>query len=126
LGALILSLGLLVDDAIIAIEMMVVKMEEGVDRFAAATEAWHATAAPMLTGTLVTIIGFLPVGFAASSAGEYAGNIFWIVAFALIASWFVAVLFTPYMGVKLLPAVQPKRAGTRRSTTRRDTAACAR
>jgi multidrug efflux pump subunit AcrB len=126
LGALILSLGLLVDDAIIAIEMMVVKMEEGVDRFAAATEAWHATAAPMLTGTLVTIIGFLPVGFAASSAGEYAGNIFWIVAFALIASWFVAVLFTPYMGVKLLPAVQPKAAGTRRSTTRPDTAACAR
>nr|WP_295371338.1 efflux RND transporter permease subunit [uncultured Sphingosinicella sp.] len=111
LGALILSLGLLVDDAIIAIEMMVVKMEEGVDRFAAATEAWHATAAPMLTGTLVTIIGFLPVGFAASSAGEYAGNIFWIVAFALIASWFVAVLFTPYMGVKLLPAVQPKAGG---------------
>lgn len=111
LGALILSLGLLVDDAIIAIEMMVVKMEEGVDRFAAAFEAWHATAAPMLTGTLVTIIGFLPVGFAASSAGEYAGNIFWIVAFALIASWFVAVLFTPYMGVKLLPPVQPKAGG---------------
>jgi multidrug efflux pump subunit AcrB len=111
LGALILSLGLLVDDAIIAIEMMVVKMEEGVDRLAAATEAWHATAAPMLTGTLVTIIGFLPVGFAASSAGEYAGNIFWIVAFALVASWFVAVLFTPYMGVKLLPAITPKAGG---------------
>jgi multidrug efflux pump subunit AcrB len=111
LGALILSLGLLVDDAIIAIEMMVVKMEEGVDRLAAATEAWHATAAPMLTGTLVTIIGFLPVGFAASSAGEYAGNIFWIVAFALVASWFVAVLFTPYMGVKLLPAITPRAGG---------------
>jgi multidrug efflux pump subunit AcrB len=111
LGALILSLGLLVDDAIIAIEMMVVKMEEGVDRLAAATQAWHATAAPMLTGTLVTIIGFLPVGFAASSAGEYAGNIFWIVAFALIASWFVAVLFTPYMGVKLLPAIEAKPGG---------------
>jgi multidrug efflux pump subunit AcrB len=111
LGALILSLGLLVDDAIIAIEMMVVKMEEGVDRLEAATEAWRATAAPMLTGTLVTIIGFLPVGFAASSAGEYAGNIFWIVAFALVASWFVAVLFTPYMGVKLLPAIAPNPGG---------------
>ncbi|NQD96024.1 efflux RND transporter permease subunit, partial [Pseudomonas sp. CrR25] len=89
LGALILSLGLLVDDAIIAIEMMVVKLEEGFDRVKAATFAWSATAAPMLTGTLVTIIGFLPVGFARSGAGEYAGNIFWIVAFALLASWLV-------------------------------------
>jgi multidrug efflux pump subunit AcrB len=107
LGALILSLGLLVDDAIIAIEMMVVKMEEGLDRVAAATYAWTSTAAPMLSGTLVTIIGFIPIGFAQSSAGEYAGNIFWIVAFALIASWFVAVLFTPYLGVKLLPDIKP-------------------
>jgi multidrug efflux pump len=105
LGALILSLGLLVDDAIIAIEMMVVKMEEGVDRVAAATYAWHATSAPMLSGTLVTIAGFLPVGFAQSTAGEYAGNIFWIVAFALLTSWVVAVYFTPYLGVKLLPAI---------------------
>jgi multidrug efflux pump subunit AcrB len=111
LGALILSLGLLVDDAIIAIEMMVVKMEEGWDRVAAATHAWTATAAPMLSGTLVTIIGFLPVGFARSSAGEYAGNIFWIVGFALIASWFVAVLFTPYLGVKLLPEITPRPGG---------------
>jgi multidrug efflux pump subunit AcrB len=111
LGALILSLGLLVDDAIIAIEMMAVKMEEGWDRIAAATHAWTATAAPMLSGTLVTIIGFLPVGFARSSAGEYAGDIFWIVGFALIASWFVAVLFTPYLGVKLLPAITPKPGG---------------
>jgi multidrug efflux pump len=111
LGALILSLGLLVDDAIIAIEMMVVKMEEGLDRVAAATFAWGATAAPMLTGTLVTVIGFLPVGFAQSTAGEYAGNIFWIVAFALLVSWVVAVYFTPYLGVKLLPPVKPVPGG---------------
>ena len=111
LGALILSLGLLVDDAIIAIEMMVVKLEEGVDRIAAATHAWTSTAAPMLTGTLVTIIGFLPVGFARSAAGEYAGNIFWIVGFALITSWVVAVFFTPYLGVKLLPAIAPVPGG---------------
>jgi len=111
LGALILSLGLLVDDAIIAIEMMIVKMSEGMDRVHAATFAWHATAAPMLSGTLVTIAGFLPVGFAQSSAGEYAGNIFWIVAFALLASWVVAVYFTPYLGVKLLPEIKPVEGG---------------
>ena len=103
LGALIIALGLLVDDAIIAIEMMVVKMEQGVDRAHAATFAWTSTAFPMLTGTLVTAAGFLPVGFAKSSAGEYAGGIFWIVGLALLASWFVAVLFTPYLGLKLLP-----------------------
>jgi multidrug efflux pump subunit AcrB len=111
LGALILSLGLLVDDAIIAIEMMVVKMEEGLDRIQAATFAWTSTAGPMLFGTLVTIAGFLPVGFARSTAGEYAGNIFWVVAFSLLTSWFVAVLFTPYLGVKLLPAIQPVAGG---------------
>ncbi len=111
LGALILSLGLLVDDAIIAIETMVVKMEEGWDRVKAAGYAWTSTAAPMLTGTLVTIVGFLPVGFARSTAGEYAGNIFWIVAFSLLVSWFVAVIFTPYMGVKLLPDIAPKSGG---------------
>ena len=111
LGALILSLGLLVDDAIIAIEMMVVKMEEGLSRTEAATFAWGATAAPMLAGTIVTIIGFLPVGFAQSSAGEYAGNIFWIVGFSLIVSWLVAVYFTPYLGVKLLPAIPPVTGG---------------
>ena len=103
LGALIIALGLLVDDAIIAIEMMVVKMEQGWDRARAATFAWSSTAFPMLTGTLVTAAGFLPVGFAKSSAGEYAGGIFWIVGLALIASWIVAVLFTPYLGLKLLP-----------------------
>jgi multidrug efflux pump subunit AcrB len=111
LGALILSLGLLVDDAIIAIEMMVVKMEEGLDRIEAATFAWTSTANPMLFGTLVTIVGFLPVGFAKSTAGEYAGNIFWVVAFSLITSWFVAVLFTPYLGVRLLPDIKPVAGG---------------
>jgi multidrug efflux pump subunit AcrB len=111
LGALILALGLLVDDAIIAIEMMVVKMEEGYDRVRASSYAWSHTAAPMLAGTLVTVIGLMPVGFAKSTAGEYAGNIFWVVGFALIASWFVAVIFTPYMGVKLLPAIKPVEGG---------------
>lgn len=103
LGALIIALGLLVDDAIIAVEIMVVKMEQGLDRVAAASFAWRSTAFPMLTGTLVTIAGFLPVGFAASSVGEYAGGIFWVVAIALIASWIVAVVFTPYLGYLLLP-----------------------
>ena len=111
LGALILSLGLLVDDAIIAIEMMVVRMEEGADRISAATYAWSATAAPMLSGTLVTIAGFLPVGFARSTAGEYAGNIFWVVGFSLIVSWIVAVTFTPYLGVKLLPDIKRVEGG---------------
>jgi multidrug efflux pump subunit AcrB len=111
LGALIISLGLLVDDAIIAIESMVVKMEEGMDRIQAAAYAWSHTAAPMLAGTLVTVIGFLPVGFARSTAGEYAGNIFWIVGFSLIASWIVAVIFTPYLGVKLLPEIKTVQGG---------------
>ena len=111
LGALIISLGLLVDDAIIAIEIMVVRMEEGYDRIEAATYAWSSTAAPMLTGTIVTIAGFLPVGFAASTAGEYAGNIFWVVAFSLIISWIVAVTFTPYLGVKLLPNIKKVEGG---------------
>jgi multidrug efflux pump subunit AcrB len=103
LGSLILALGLLVDDAIIAIETMVVKMEEGYDRIRAAAYAWSHTAAPMLAGTLVTAIGFMPNGFAKSTAGEYTSNMFWIVGIALIASWVVAVAFTPYLGVKLLP-----------------------
>jgi multidrug efflux pump subunit AcrB len=111
LGALIISLGLLVDDAIIAIESMVVKMEEGMSRIQAAAYAWSHTAAPMLAGTLVTVIGFLPVGFARSTAGEYAGNIFWIVGFSLIASWIVAVVFTPYLGVKLLPEIKAVKGG---------------
>jgi multidrug efflux pump subunit AcrB len=111
LGSLVLALGLLVDDAIIAIEMMVVKMEEGFDRVKASAYAWSHTAAPMLAGTLVTVIGLMPVGFARSTAGEYAGNIFWVVGFALLASWVVAVVFTPYMGVKLLPAIKPVDGG---------------
>ena len=107
LGALIIALGLLVDDAIIAVEMMVVKIEEGYDRIAAASAAWSSTAFPMLTGTLVTAVGFLPVGIAQSTSGEYAGNIFWIVGIALIVSWFVAVIVTPYLGMKLLPQPKP-------------------
>ena len=110
LGSLILALGLLVDDAIIAIERMVVKMEEGYDRIKASAFAWSHTAAPMLAGTLVTAIGFMPNGFAQSTAGEYTSNMFWIVGLALIASWFVAVVFTPYLGVKILPAI-PKVEG---------------
>jgi multidrug efflux pump len=103
LGALIIALGLLVDDAIIAIEMMVVKMEQGWDRASAAAAAWDITAFPMLTGTLVTAAGFIPVGFAASAVAEYSGGIFWVVAIALVVSWLVAVVFIPYLGVKLLP-----------------------
>ncbi len=105
LGALIVSLGLLVDDAIIAIEMMVVKMQQGLDRIAAAAYAWRSTAAPMLSGTLVTIIGFVPIGLAPSGVSEFSGDLFWVVAYALIASWFVAVIIIPYLGVKLLPVI---------------------
>ena len=103
LGALIIGLGLLVDDAMIAVEMMIKKLEEGCDKITAATFAYTSTAFPMLTGTLVTIAGFVPVGFAASSAGEYCFTLFAVVAIALIASWVVAVLFTPLTGVFVLP-----------------------
>jgi multidrug efflux pump subunit AcrB len=108
---LILALGLLVDDAIISIETMVVKMEEGWDRIKAASYAWSHTAAPMLAGTLATIICFMPVGFAASAAGEYCRNLFWVVCIALLTSWVVAVTFTPYLGVKLLPNIPPMEGG---------------
>lgn len=111
LGSLILALGLLVDDAIIAIEMMVVKMEEGYDRVAASAYAWSHTAAPMLSGTLVTAVGFMPNGFARSTAGEYTSNMFWIVGIALIVSWVVAVVFTPYLGVKMLPPLKKVEGG---------------
>jgi len=111
LGSLILALGLLVDDAIIAIEMMVVKMEEGYSRVKASAYAWSHTAAPMLAGTLVTAVGFMPNGFARSTAGEYTSNMFWIVGIALIASWIVAVVFTPYLGVKLLPETKTVEGG---------------
>ena len=104
LGALVIALGLLVDDAIIAVEMMVVKMEQGWDRFRAATFAYTSTAFPMLTGTLITAAAFTPVGFAKSSAGEYTFSIFAVVTIALLVSWVVAVVFTPYLGYKLLDA----------------------
>lgn len=104
LGALVIALGLLVDDAIIAVEMMVVKMEQGWERFRAATFAYTSTAFPMLTGTLITAAAFTPVGFAQSSAGEYASSIFSVVTIALLVSWLVAVVFTPYIGYKLLDA----------------------
>jgi multidrug efflux pump subunit AcrB len=103
LGALIIGLGLLVDDAMIAVETMVSKLEQGADKITAATFAYSSTAFPMLTGTLVTIAGFVPVGFAASSAGEYCFTLFAVVGTALTASWFVAVLFTPLTGVFILP-----------------------
>lgn len=108
LGALIIALGLLVDDAIISVEMMIVKMEQGMDRFKAATFAYTSTAFPMLTGTLVTAAAFMPVGFAKSSAGEYCFSIFAVVGIALLASWIVAVIFTPYLGFKLLPDIKPE------------------
>jgi multidrug efflux pump subunit AcrB len=112
LGALILALGLLVDDAIIAIEVMVVKMEEGMDRIKAAAYAWSHTAGADAVGHAGHDRGFMPVGFAHSTAGEYAGNIFWVVSFALIVSWVVAVVFTPYLGVKMLPDIKPVEGGT--------------
>lgn len=102
LGALIIALGLLVDDAIIAVEMMVRKLDEGLDRVSAASYAYTTTAGPMLTGTLITVAGFLPVGFAQSAAGEYTFSIFAVNAIALITSWVVAVWFTPYLGTLLL------------------------
>jgi multidrug efflux pump len=102
LGALVIALGLLVDDAIIAVEMMVVKMEQGWDRFKAATFAYTSTAFPMLTGTLITAAAFTPVGFSKSAASEYTISIFQVVTIALLTSWIVAVVFTPYIGYRLL------------------------
>jgi len=111
LGALIIALGLLVDDAIIAIEMMVVKIEQGWDKFKAGTFAYTSTAFPMLTGTLITAAGFTPVGFARSGAGEYAGAIFSVTTVALLTSWVVAVIFTPYLGFKLLDVDKLRKYG---------------
>jgi multidrug efflux pump len=102
LGALIIALGLLVDDAIIAVEMMVVKIEQGWDKLRAGSFAYTSTAFPMLTGTLITAAAFTPVGFAKSGAGEYAGAIFSVTTIALLVSWLVAVIFTPYLGFRLL------------------------
>jgi multidrug efflux pump len=103
LGALVLALGLLVDDAIIAVEMMAIKMEQGLDRLRAAAFAWTSTAFPMLTGTLITAAGFLPIATAASSTGEYTRSIFEVVTLALVVSWIAAVVFVPYLGDRLLP-----------------------
>ncbi|PMQ08392.1 Nickel and cobalt resistance protein CnrA [Pseudomonas sp. AD21] len=103
LGALVLALGLLVDDAIIAVEMMAIKMEQGFDRIRAASFAWTSTAFPMLTGTLITAAGFLPIATAQSGTGEYTRSIFQVVTIALLASWVAAVMFVPYLGEKLLP-----------------------
>jgi multidrug efflux pump subunit AcrB len=102
LGALIISLGLLVDDAMIAVEMMDRKLEEGQDKLSAATFAYTSTAFPMLTGTLITVAGFIPVGFARSQAGEYVSTLFWVTGIALLISWFAAVYFTPWLGYRLL------------------------
>ncbi|MFB9240441.1 efflux RND transporter permease subunit [Massilia antarctica] len=110
LGALIIALGLLVDDAIIAVEMMVRKMEEGMSRFEAATFAYTSTAMPMLTGTLITAAGFLPIGLAKSAAGEYTFSMFSVNALALLISWLVAVIFTPYIGYMILK-VKPHTGG---------------
>ncbi len=103
LGALVLALGLLVDDAIIAVEMMAIKMEQGYDRFRAASYAWTSTAFPMLTGTLITAAGFLPIATAQSGTGEYTRSIFQVVTIALLVSWIAAVVFVPYLGDRLLP-----------------------
>jgi multidrug efflux pump len=110
LGALIIALGLLVDDAIIAVEMMVRKLEEGYDKLHAATFAYEATSMPMLTGTLITAVGFLPIALARSTVGEYTFAIFAVTAAALVISWFVSVYFVPYLGALLL-RTRPAAAG---------------
>ena len=115
LGALVLALGLLVDDAIIAVEMMAIKMEQGYDRMRAASFAYTSTAFPMLTGTLVTAAGFLPIATAASGTGEYTRSLFQVVTIALVVSWIAAVLFIPYLGDKMLPDLdqpRPPKAGS--------------
>jgi multidrug efflux pump len=122
LGALIIALGLLVDDAIIAVEMMVVKIEEGFDKFKAATFAYTSTAFPMLTGTLITAAGFTSSGFAKSSAGEYTFSIFAVVGIALVVSWVVAVVFTPYIGFLTLNEAKLRRIGAEHGGHAHDTA----
>lgn len=111
LGALIIALGLLVDDAMITVEMMVAKLEEGYSILKAATAAYTLTAFPMLTGTLVTVAGFVPIGFAASNAGEYCRTLFEVLALALVISWVVAVIFSPLIGVWMLPKEIKKKGG---------------
>ncbi len=111
LGALIIALGLLVDDAIIAVEMMVSKLEEGYDKFKAATFAYTSTAFPMLSGTLITVAGFLPVGLNDSTTGEYVFSLFAVTGISLVVSWIVAVIFTPYLGYHLLPVEKLQQKG---------------
>ncbi len=111
LGALIIALGLLVDDAMITVEMMVSRLEAGDTKHDAATFAYTSTAFPMLTGTLVTVAGFLPIGFNGSAAGEYTYSLFVVIATALLISWIVAVLFAPLIGVALLPARMKQKHG---------------
>lgn len=119
LGALIIALGLLVDDAMIAVEMMVSRLEQGASRREAATAVYTSTAFPMLTGTLVTVAGFIPVGLNSSQAGEFVGSLFIVLAVSLIVSWIVAVLFTPLLGVNILPkAIKVKHAGESRFARR--------
>ncbi|TGV74531.1 efflux RND transporter permease subunit, partial [Mesorhizobium sp. M00.F.Ca.ET.149.01.1.1] len=109
LGALIIALGLLVDDAMIAVEMMISRMEEGYDKISAATYAYTSTAFPMLTGTLVTVAGFIPIGLNSSAAGEYTFTLFVVIAVSLLVSWIVAVLFAPLLGVTILPATMKEK-----------------
>jgi multidrug efflux pump subunit AcrB len=111
LGALIIALGLLVDDAMIAVEMMERKLDEGLGKLSAASFAYTSTAFPMLTGTLITVAGFIPVGFAASTSGEYVNTLFWVAGIALVISWFAAVTFTPWLGYMLLKH-RPHREGS--------------
>ena len=102
LGALVIALGLLVDDAMIAVEMMERKLDEGYSKLSAASFAYTSTAFPMLTGTLITVAGFIPVGFAASTSGEYVSTLFWVTGISLVISWFAAVTFTPWLGYTIL------------------------
>ena len=118
LGSLIIALGLLVDDAIISLEMMVVKMEGGWERVKAAAFSYSATAMPRLTGALITVAAFMPIGFAKSTTGEYAGGIFWIVGAAVLFSWLVSGLFTPYLAVE--DAAEGSRQASRRRRSVRD------
>ena len=114
-GALIIALGLLVDDAVIAVEMMARKLEEGFDKLHAASFAYTSTAFPMLTGTLITVAGFMPIGLSRSTASEYTGSIFWVTLIALLASWVVAVTFTPYLGTLLLKEKKSQHADSYQS-----------
>jgi len=111
LGALIIALGLLVDDAIIAVEMMTVKLEQGWGRFEAACYAYTATAFPMLTGTLITCAGFIPIGFAQGGTAEFTSSLFWVITIALLISWLVSVVVTPLLGYKLIKSKQRAKQG---------------